>query len=85
MKSLSDESKTELVRKRELFRINLQTLLEEGKLNKEFKKDLQADIVSFGILGMTNWSYQWFNPQGKVSDKEVSKIFTDMVLEGKNL
>lgn len=85
MKNLSEEYKTELVNKRDLFRIKLQELLEEGKLNKEFKKGLQSDIVSFGILGMTNWSYQWFNPHGKVSDKEVSKIFTDMVLEGISL
>ncbi|MBM6617547.1 TetR family transcriptional regulator [Bacillus suaedaesalsae] len=82
MKNLSEEHKEDLIKKREIFRNNLQELLEEGKDKKEFHEDLSSDIVSFGILGMTNWSYQWFKPNGKKSDQEVAKIFTDMVLKG---
>jgi AcrR family transcriptional regulator len=81
-RNLSEEHLSEVIPKRDQFRLNLQKLLEEGKEKKEFKESLQSDIVAFGILGITNWSYQWFNPKGKTTDEEVTKIFVDMILQG---
>lgn len=82
MRNLSEEHLSEIIPKRDKFRLNLQGLLEEGKEKGEFKQELQSDIVAFGILGITNWSYQWFNPGGKTTDQEVTKIFVDMILQG---
>ncbi|WP_456275722.1 TetR/AcrR family transcriptional regulator [Bacillus sp. AK128] len=82
MRNLSEEHLSEIIPKRDRFRLNLQGLLDEGKEKGEFKQNLQSEIVAFGILGMTNWSYQWFNPEGKTSDQEVTKIFVDMILQG---
>lgn len=82
MRNLSEEHLSEVIPKRDLFRINIQKLLEEGKSKKEFKESLRSDIVAFGILGVTNWSYQWFNPSGPTSDEEVARIFVDMILQG---
>jgi AcrR family transcriptional regulator len=82
MRNLSEEHLSEILPKRDQFRLNLQGLLDEGKEKNEFKKDLHSEIVAFGILGITNWSYQWFKPSGKTSDQEVTKIFVDMILHG---
>ncbi|MGV3487976.1 MAG: TetR/AcrR family transcriptional regulator [Tuberibacillus sp.] len=68
--------------KRALFRYKIQQLVEQGMDKGEFKPRLRADLIAFGILGVTNWSYQWFKPEGKVSDEELSRIFTDMILNG---
>ncbi|MFS0861285.1 TetR/AcrR family transcriptional regulator [Fredinandcohnia sp. 179-A 10B2 NHS] len=82
MINLSEEHLAQIIPKRDQFRFNIQTLLEEGVAKGEFRQDLSVEIATFGILGMTNWSYEWFKPTGKLSDKEVAKIFVDMILSG---
>lgn len=82
MKNLSEERLAQVVPRRDQFRFNIERLIEEGKNLGEFRPDLNASIVTFGILGITNWSYQWFNPKGKSSDSEVAGIFVEMILKG---
>ena len=82
MRNLSEESLSEIIPKRDQFRLNIEKLIEEGKQNGEFRANLNSPIITFGILGVTNWSYQWFNPEGSISDREVAEIFTEMILKG---
>lgn len=75
----------EIIRvKRNIFRDNIQQLLEDGMKNGEMKKECRADILTLGILGMTNWSYYWFNPDGEVSAKKLAEIYVDLILNGIN-
>ncbi|AIY04239.1 transcriptional regulator, TetR family [Planococcus sp. PAMC 21323] len=39
-------------------------MIREGIAQKEFQDGLKTEIVAFTILGVMNWSYQWFNPSG---------------------
>jgi TetR/AcrR family transcriptional regulator, cholesterol catabolism regulator len=82
MKNLNEERLALIVPKRDEFRMNIEKLLKDGKVNGEFRSDLNAHIVTFGILGASNWSYQWFNPEGASTDREVAEIFVQMILEG---
>jgi hypothetical protein len=34
------------------------------------------------VLGMCNWVYRWYNPNGELSAQEIAEIFTRLVLEG---
>ncbi len=58
------------------------TLLEQGMLAGELRRDLDAKITAYAILGMCNWVYRWYNPDGKLSAEEIAAIFTRLVLEG---
>ena len=82
MKNLSEERLTLIIPKRDQFRHNIENLIKEGMKNNEFRSNLNPAIITFGILGITNWSYQWFNPKGRVSDREVAEIFVEMILRG---
>ncbi|MGC5323922.1 TetR/AcrR family transcriptional regulator [Brevibacillus sp. SYSU BS000544] len=82
MRHLGKENLERILPKRDNIRFNIEKLLQEGVQSGEFRPDLMVEIVTFGILGITNWSYQWFNPKGKVPDKEVAEIFVDMILSG---
>lgn len=82
MQNLSEERLVEVIPKRTQFRVNIESLLRQGVGSGEFRKDLDVEIAALGILGMTNWSYQWFHPNGRLSDKEVASVFVDMVLQG---
>ncbi|UOQ94622.1 TetR/AcrR family transcriptional regulator [Halobacillus shinanisalinarum] len=84
MRNLGPEYLEQNVEKRDQFRRNLQSLIEEGISKGEFQSDLNSDMITRGILGVTNWSYYWFNPEGDVSDEELASIYLEMILNGIN-
>jgi AcrR family transcriptional regulator len=69
-------------------------LIKNIKLNKRSARifireirhlsECKADILTFGILGMTNWSYYWFNPDGEISSRKLAEIYVNMILNGIN-
>lgn len=58
-----------------------QKILAEGTRAGEFRP-LDAKMVSFGILGMCNWLYQWYSPEGRLSARQIGEIFADLVFDG---
>lgn len=82
MKNLNPEHLGKIIPLRDQFRMNIEQLIKEGIDKGEFKAHLDASIIALGVLGVTNWSYQWFKPDGSKSAKEVSDIFVDMILNG---
>lgn len=82
IKNLNDERLALIIPKRDRFRFNLEHLIKQGIETKEFRDDLNPSIVTFGVLGAANWSYQWFNPDGALSEREVTEVFMEMMLNG---
>jgi AcrR family transcriptional regulator len=82
MRHLSDKHIEEITSKRNLFRKNYQQLVETGISLGEFKSSIPPDMLTFGILGITNWSYYWYNPEGNIDEEELARIYTDIILNG---
>jgi AcrR family transcriptional regulator len=82
IRHLSGKYIEEIKGKRNIFRKNTQKLIEDGINQGQFKSDLRADILTMGILGMTNWSFYWFNPDGEVPEEKVVDIYMGMILNG---
>ena len=59
-----------------------QQILREGIENGEFRPDLDIPVASYGLLGMLNWLYKWYDPQGRLSIGEVVEQFTALALAG---
>jgi hypothetical protein len=59
-----------------------QKILREGVENGEFRPELDIQVASYGLLGMLNWAYKWYDPQGRLSVQEVSEQFTALALAG---
>ncbi|HJU20049.1 MAG TPA: TetR/AcrR family transcriptional regulator [Stellaceae bacterium] len=59
-----------------------QQILREGVEAGEFRPDLDIQVVAYGLLGMLNWLYKWYNPQGRLSVREVAEQFTALALCG---
>jgi AcrR family transcriptional regulator len=59
----------------------LAAILEEGIQRGEFRK-LDVKMTARAIIGMCNWLYQWYSPDGKLSPHEIAAIFSDLVLNG---
>lgn len=82
VRHLVDENIEKIKQKREKFRFNVEQTIQEGINKGELREGLRADMIAFGILGVTNWSYNWYKPDGEVSAEELVKIYADMILTG---
>jgi AcrR family transcriptional regulator len=45
-------------------------------------RDVPPRLVVFGLLGMVNWLYKWYNPRGRWGAEEISSAFLAMVENG---
>jgi hypothetical protein len=59
-----------------------QQILREGVASGEFRADLDIPVTSYGLLGMLNWSYKWYDPQGRMRICEVAEEFAAFALAG---
>lgn len=82
MRNLTAENAEIVKAKRAEFRHNVEQVIIDGIESGEFRNNLQPKMITFAILGVTNWSYQWMNPTGDVSVEELAEMFSDFVLHG---
>lgn len=82
MRNLSPENTQKIKMKRSRFRQVIEQVLEEGRKNGEFRQGIQPKMISFAVLGMTNWSYNWVDPEGAISLDELAEMYADFVLYG---
>jgi AcrR family transcriptional regulator len=82
VRHLSGKHVEEIKSKRNLFRRRYQELIETGIHLEEFKDTIPADMLTFGILGIINWTYYWYNPEGEISEEELAQTFTNIILDG---
>jgi AcrR family transcriptional regulator len=59
-----------------------QQILREGVKSGEFRPDLDVQVVSYGLLGMLNWLYKWYDPRGRLGVREVAEQFATLALAG---
>ena len=57
-------------------------IVEQGYADGSFRKLGSARTVTYGILGMLNWSHRWFRPDTANADEDMGKIFADMIMGG---
>lgn len=67
-------------RKRRYVRFLEQTFDELVK--KGLARPVDPRIATFALLGMINWIYQWFRPEGRLKDTELAEGLTDLFLRG---
>lgn len=59
----------------------IEHILNEGITRKEFHT-MDTRMVALAILGMCNWLYQWYSPDGRLTPSQIAAIFSDVVLRG---
>jgi Transcriptional regulator len=51
-------------------------------LEKHRIRSVNPKIAAFGLLGMLNWTYQWYKPDGTITAEAIVKHFTEIFLNG---
>jgi AcrR family transcriptional regulator len=59
----------------------LMKILEDGIALGDFRP-LNVKMAVFGLLGMLNWTHQWFSPDGPFSAQEIATMLADLALHG---
>jgi TetR/AcrR family transcriptional regulator, cholesterol catabolism regulator len=59
----------------------VESVVVEGARRGVFR-DLPPRLVVFGLLGMLNWIYKWYNPRGHWGAEEISAAFLSLVEGG---
>jgi AcrR family transcriptional regulator len=56
----------------------------QGKRNrtKQGKNAVSSRAAAFALLGMINWIYQWYKPEGELQSNNLVPQFTDFVFGG---
>ncbi|WP_324741743.1 TetR/AcrR family transcriptional regulator [Tsuneonella sp. CC-YZS046] len=57
-------------------------IIEQGYADGSFRRMGAARTVTYGILGMLNWSHRWFNPNRSGGAEEIGNTFAELVLGG---
>lgn len=68
-------------RKREYIHY-LENLIAQAQEEAGGKPLLSPTLAAFALLGMVNWLYQWFQPEGPTSQKELTEGYTDFFFRG---
>ena len=59
----------------------VESIVVEGARRGVFR-DVPPRLVVFGLLGMLNWLYKWYNPRGRWGAEEISAGFLSLVEGG---
>jgi TetR/AcrR family transcriptional regulator, cholesterol catabolism regulator len=82
MRHLSEDKTAIILPKRQMFQENIQKVLENGRDAGEFRKDLRPDLLSYAVLGIANWSYFWYEPDGEVNEEALTELYMKMIFNG---
>ena len=61
--------------------IALQNILSDGVKNGSFAIG-DVKIASYAILGMCNWLYRWYKPDGRLTSQQISQIMMNILENG---
>jgi AcrR family transcriptional regulator len=59
----------------------LATILQQGIASGEFR-EVNVTVTTLAILGMCNWLYEWYSPDGILTPHEIAAMFSELVLNG---
>src|SRR6185295_355107 len=77
--SIADQAKINS-RKKEYMRMT--TKLIADVIKKYDVKGVNPKLAAFALLGMLNWTYQWYSTAGSNSREEIAKSFQHIFLQG---
>jgi AcrR family transcriptional regulator len=60
----------------------LEGLIEQVQERANARPAISPPLAAFALLGMINWLYQWFRPEGPTRQHELAEIYVDFFFRG---
>jgi AcrR family transcriptional regulator len=81
-RSLGEERRKVIVEERDEYENFLRDLIKAGHRDGTVCRDLEPKLSAITILGMLNWLYQWYRPEGEWSATAIANAYGDFVVAG---
>jgi AcrR family transcriptional regulator len=80
-KTLAPNDRARINRRKKEY-VNMSTAVIADVVKKYNITNIQPKLAAFALLGMLNWTYQWYKPSGASSREEVVATFQRIFLQG---
>jgi AcrR family transcriptional regulator len=60
----------------------LENLIAEVQRARQSKSAVNPRAAAFALLGMLNWIYQWYTPEGSLNGEELARQYTTIFFQG---
>ena len=80
-RTLSTADRKKLNRRKKNY-VRTTTAVISSVLRKYRVKGVDPKLAAFALLGMLNWTYQWYSPRGRKSRAEISRTFQRLFVQG---
>jgi AcrR family transcriptional regulator len=60
----------------------VENLIAEVQNSRASKRIVQPRAAAFALLGMINWIYQWYRPEGALSEENLVRQYTEIFFAG---
>ncbi|MFV0463939.1 MAG: TetR/AcrR family transcriptional regulator [Nostocoides sp.] len=78
--SLDPQRRAYIVEERDSYDDLLRSLIVRGQSEGVICESIDPKIATLGILGMMNWTYQWYREDGRLDAAAVGEQFAEMAL-----
>jgi AcrR family transcriptional regulator len=79
--SLPARSARALARQKDRYDKALEAIVRQG-IRRGFFRPVPPRLVVYGLLGMVNWLYKWYNPRGPLGPDDIARVFLSMMEDG---
>ncbi|HTA23652.1 MAG TPA: TetR/AcrR family transcriptional regulator [Terriglobales bacterium] len=60
----------------------VEKVVSEVQLSRPSKRNVSSRAATFALLGMINWIYQWYKPEGALNSQQIATQFTEIFFSG---
>jgi AcrR family transcriptional regulator len=79
---LTPERRKAIVGQRGFYENFVKSLIDEAQQRGEVEKTVDATLISNAVLGVANWMYTWYKPDGSASPEYLGKLYAEVMVEG---
>ena len=60
----------------------VENLIAEVRRARQSKGEVSPRAAAFALLGTINWTYQWYKPEGELSEQQLARQYTEIFFAG---
>ncbi|WP_175615556.1 TetR/AcrR family transcriptional regulator, partial [Piscibacillus halophilus] len=68
--------------KRDSYEEILKGVIREGQRDGDIRIELPTTVTTMSILGMVNWTYQWYKKDGPKTIDQIASTYIDIIFKG---
>jgi TetR/AcrR family transcriptional regulator, cholesterol catabolism regulator len=79
---LDEARQAQIVAARDRYEANLRAILDQAVAEGTYAADVDRDVAARALLGMLNWSVEWFAEGGRLHSDDVAAVYASVFLRG---